>query len=203
MNYDKQLIIVLLTEPKDNLRSFGRNLYRKHPDKSELVEYDVASKTHVVINSAGLGALTENSRIQIVGHGDLNGVSCAGKYGKALATFIANKAAPGLKQIKKISLTVCYAAGNATQPNFDPANSFAAAFHYSLKQEHGVIADVTARPATMIVNAQGQKETRFNYGGFGERYQHQGDNTKYLFHWNGSSQVITNVREPVDMMEIC
>ncbi|MBU6952130.1 C80 family cysteine peptidase [Hahella sp. HN01] len=203
MNYDKQLIIVLLTEPKDNLRSFGNNLYRKHPDKSELVEYDVATKTHVVINSANLGALTENSRIQIVGHGDLNGVSCAGKYGKAVAGFIANKAAPGLKQIKKISLTVCYAAGNATQPNFDPANSFAASFHNYLKQEHGVIANVSARPATMIVNAQGQKETRFNYGGFGERYQHQGDNTKYLFSWDGGKQVIANVREPADMMEIC
>lgn len=201
MNYDKQLIIVMVSPP-DNLRNFGRYLFEKHRQNSELVEYDIANKTPTLIASAGLGALTENSRIQIVGHGDLNGVSCAGKNGRVLAKFIAEKAAPGVKRIKKISLTICYAAGNPTrQP--EAANlydSFAAEFHRSLKVHHAVIADVTARPATMIVNKHGQKETRFSYGTFGEAYQHKGDNTKYLLTWNNNDQVIINLRPgDVDM----
>jgi hypothetical protein len=192
MNYDKQLIIVMLTHPRENLISFGKNLFNKHPNLSELVEYEVATKTPTVVRSAASGPLTENSRIQIVGHGDLNGVSCAGRDGKKMAGFIAAKAAPGVQRIKRISLTVCYGAGNPTRhPHAaNPHGSFAADLHRCLKEDYQVITEVTARAGTIIVTDRGRKETRVNFDGFGEKFQNKANNMKYIYSWNGGDQVI-------------
>ena len=206
MNYDKQLIIVMKTPPYDNLVSFGRNLFNKHRAQSHLVEYDVATKVATQVNDCGLGVLSENSRIQIVAHGDLIGSSAAGRSGKAMAKFIAEKAAPGVKRLKKISLIVCYGAGNPTRADsLRPNQGFAAEFHFYLGKDHQIDAQVTARSATMIVDSHGRKHTRVNYATFGEAYQNKAEGIKYQYSWVNGAQVVSIVSRapPInDPMEI-
>ncbi|PTT91445.1 hypothetical protein DBR42_03785 [Pelomonas sp. HMWF004] len=206
VNYDKQLIIVMKTPPHSNLVQFGRNLFNKHRAQSELVEYDVATKAATIVNSCQMGGLTENSRIQIVAHGNLIGSTAAGRTGKAMAKFIATKAAPGVKRLKKISLIVCYGAGNPTRPDsLGPNQGFAAEFHFCLRNDYQVDSQVTARSATMIVNDQGRKQTRVNYQTFGEPYKNKAEGIKYLYSWVEGTQVVSTVSRATaidDPMEI-
>jgi hypothetical protein len=145
----------------------------------------------------GLGGLTSNSRLYIVGHGDWQ-MQCVGALsGAAMAKLLFDH---GLRHAKVISVVACEAArdiGLRNLPSRPPkllaasADSFASKFHYALNVTHDLNIDVLARTLEVAAlpsgyeSNVGRKVTQSASGAM----LHKATGSKVRFTMRGSQQI--------------
>jgi len=164
-NYDKEVVISML-QGEDNdyvVRDAVKHLKEKHvkPDdlihfyESEVVEHNSANLIFKLgVSKEAIKALTDKSRLYIVGHGTLTYKKVGGLTGKEMADTLVNDAE--MSKIKRISVVACYGGGNS-KDLLDFENSFSENLLRELKKLKKDPVDITARAGLVRVGSDGKK----------------------------------------------
>jgi len=188
--YDRQVILAMASgdDPvaADGIDTAARALQDKAASRG-LASSVVPIPAGAAPKPLALAALTQDSRLIIVGALDASGGQVAGREPAALAGFLA---ASGLRAVRRISL-VADTAGHAPDTDGPPGPdlSFAGRFHAALREEHGIETELTARIGEVTVVAEGpdrgRKQTRTAED---PQWAHKRPRSKVVYAWSGTDQ---------------